>query len=363
MYHTIKRSTGETNEAEAMRASAQGFSLMSAEGAPLTSYKKDVDMTKDVYYGLSTDDLEQVTRKLKKQKDFLDYSTAYDRINKKHLPLSQIVISVYHSPERYYAQTQNRVNTIETIARQRGLKPLFMTLTLPSEYHRCKETKKGKLKANPKYNGSTPKESVKVLTRMFTRLRHDRALKELTKEKRIFIRVNEPHKDGTPHTHILMFVPADRIQRVERAYRRLYDARANDIQVITGAIDSSVAYVMKYINKVLPLSKKVKLTEKEQYLNAWYSKNRVIRFNASRTLAPLSLYRLLHKRFSMLALTRLVHESHFSIYVTLDTQKIVMIKDEYGETLYTHSGNYDVRLMGNNHDYSQTSDSAIGSAA
>jgi len=206
----------------------------------LTIYKEVVDTQEDwaeiikerhkkVHYGLSKSDFETVSKKLKEQKNFLEFSFLYDRINHTRIPLSDLIISANHSPQRYYSEIQNRVNTLEKIAKQRGLKPLFMTLTLGSQYHRCKTTKKDKLIPNPKFNGTTPKEAVKALTKMFARLRQDRALKELSKEQRIYFRVNEPHKDGTPHTHILLFVPADKIERVKIAFKRLFDDRGNDI--------------------------------------------------------------------------------------------------------------------------------------
>ena len=117
---------------------------------------------------------------------------------------------------------------------------------------------------------------------------------------------------------------------------------------------------MKYVNKVLPLSKKKDLSQKEQYLNAWYSKNRIVRFNSSRTLAPLNLYRLLHSRYSMFALTKLVNEKSLTIYTTIDTNKIMEILDE-DEMIYSRNDSYDIKLMGDNsQNYSQTNDSAIG---
>lgn len=336
----------------------------------LTIYKEvvDIDETqaiyerhKKVHYGLSRYQFDNVTKKLKEQKNFLEFSFLYDRINRNRIPLSDLIISANHSPQRYYSEIQNRVNTLEKIAKQRGLKPLFMTLTLPSEYHMCKTTKKGLLVPNPKHNGITPKEAVKALTKMFAKLRQDRGLKELSKEQRIYFRVNEPHKDGTPHTHILMFVPVDRVERVKKAFSRLFDGRGNDIQ---DDINKSTAYIMKYINKTLPLSKKEKLSEKEKYLNAWYSHNRVIRFNSSKTLAPLGIYRLLHNRYSMFALTKLINENHFKIYVTLDTNKVMEIMDEWGDMVYERSSNFDVKLMGSYFkNNSQTSDSAIGRVA
>ncbi|MDD5203715.1 MAG: replication endonuclease [Sulfurimonas sp.] len=332
-----------------------------AIGTALTNYKEVVDkIQRSVHYGLSSNNFLHVKAKLQEQKSFLEYSYIYDRINRNAIPLSDLIISANHAPHRYYSEIQNRVNTLTTIAEQKSLRPLFMTLTLPSEYHICKTTKKGKLKPNPKYNGTTAKEAVKVLTKMFAKLRQDRALKELSKEQRIYFRVNEPHKDGTPHTHILLFVPAERVEKVKKAFQRLFDTRGNDIQ---DDIKGSTAYIMKYINKTLPLSKSDKLSEKDEYLNAWYSHNRVIRFNSSRTLAPLGIYRLLHRRYSMFALTKLINENHFTIYVTLDTAKVMEIIDGFGDIVYVRRSNFDVKLKGSYVNNSQTSDSAIGVSA
>jgi hypothetical protein len=160
-----------------------------------------------------------------------------------------------------------------------------------------------------------------------------------------------------------MFVPDHRVERVKKAFYRLFDNRGNDIQ---SDIENATSYVMKYINKTLPLSKSENLSEKDKYLNAWYSKNRVIRFNSSKTLAPLGIYRLLHQRYSLYALTKLISENHFKIYITLDTNKVMEIIDEWGETVYERGSNFDVVKAGSSSqgnylkNNSQTSDSAIG---
>ena len=216
-----------------------------------------------------------------------------------------------------------------------------MTLTLPSEFHKMKMDKKTKaLIANPKYNHVTPKEAVKHLTKMFSRLRHDRSLKELTKDERIYFRVNEPHKNGTLHTHVLLFVSKSSIDRIVTAFKRLFDNKANDIQI---NIENATSYIMKYINKTLPLSKKENLSAKDKYLNAWYCKHRIIRFNCSRTLAPLSLYRLLHEKFNLKELTTLVKKKSLAIYV-LQTNKNKIMEIFFGdELIYKRSENYTLR--------------------
>ncbi len=213
-----------------------------------------------------------------------------------------------------------------------------MTLTLPAEYHKTKMDKRTSLQIkNPKYNYTTPREAVKILTQMFSKIRHDRSLKELSKDERIYYRVNEPHKNGTPHTHILLFVPEYRIQRIVEAFKRLFHSKANDIQT---NIKNASAYIMKYINKTLPLSKQEKLSIKEKYLNAWYSKNRITRFNSSRTLAPLRLYRLLHKKYSLGELTKLLKVKRLKIFVSIGKIEKIMEVFDQDTLVYKRNENY-----------------------
>lgn len=226
-------------------------------------------------------------------------------------------------------------------AESRNLKPIFMTLTLPSKYHKTKIDKRTSLQIkNANYDYTSPRESVKVLTKMFSKLRHDRSLKELSKDERIYYRVNEPHKNGTPHTHILLFVPEYRIKRVFEAFKRLFHSKANDIQT---KIKNASAYIMKYINKTLPLSKQENQSIKEKYLNAWYTKNRITRFNSSRTLAPLRLYRLLHKKYSLGELTRIVKTKRLKIFVSIENMQKIMEVFDHDTLVYKRNENYSLR--------------------
>ena len=307
-----------------------------------TTYKKVVDISnKNKIYGLSESDYLEVQEKIRKQNCFLEYNYIYDKISSSHIPLKDLIISANHNPNRYYALIQNRINTLTNEAKGNGLEAIFMTLTLPSEFHKMKMDKQTKtLIENPKYNYVTPKEAVKHLTKMFARLRHDRSLKELSKNERIYFRVNEPHKNGTPHTHILLFVPKSNVNRVVTAFKRLFDTKTNDIQT---DIKNAISYIMKYINKTLPLSKKENLSKKEKYLNAWYSKHRIVRFNCSKTLAPLSLYRLLHDKFNLKELTTLVKKKSLAIFV-LQTNRNKIMEIFFGdELIYQRSENYTLK--------------------
>ncbi len=93
----------------------------------------------------------------------------------------------------------------------------------------------------------------------------------------------------------------------------------------------------------MPLSKKEKLSEKERYLNAWYSKHRINRFNSSRTLAPISLYRLLFRKYSLIELTKLVDNKVLDIYTLADNSQKIMEVFDGEELLYMRSSNFDIR--------------------
>jgi len=297
---------------------------------------KNLDDRQIVYYGMTKKQLEVNETKIALQRRFLNMSVLYDKQTTNMIPLKDLVISPNHSPHRYHAEIQNRVNTLIGEAERKDLVPIFMTITLPSEYHPFRLRNKT-LERNPKFNGTPPKEAVKALTKRFAKLRNDRALREIGKDHRMYFRVNEPHQSGTPHTHILYYVPKEHIVRVVSAFKRLYPEKGNDIQT---NLRNAAAYVMKYINKTLPKSKANKLTKKDRYLNAWYSHHRVTRFSSSRTLAPMYLYRLLHHRYSLRALTKLRKENVIRVFRPIDDLNKIAEIFEGEELIYIKNDNY-----------------------
>lgn len=297
----------------------------------LTIYKNVVDNSKT--YGLDENDLEYVREKLRNQNNFLEFSYVTNDQTGQSFSLKECIVSSNHSPQRYYGEIQNRINTLEKEAKDAGLTPIFLTMTLPSEFHEMKQIN-STLIPNPKYNGTTPREAVKLLTKQWGKLRQDRSLKELTKDQRMYYRVNEPHKDGTPHTHILLFVPKDRIERITSSFKHLFNPVGNKIET---NIRSATSYIMKYINKTLPMSKD-QITLQDQYINAWYIKHRVHRFCSSRSTAPMYLFRMLSHRFSLYGLTQVRKTNGLTILERASDSKIMEIWDGE-EPIYMRSQN------------------------
>ncbi|MGK0525192.1 MAG: hypothetical protein ACI92N_002838 [Pseudomonadales bacterium] len=145
-----------------------------------------------------------------------------------------------------------RASGFETIARQLDHDGVFLTLTTPSKYHPVKATGQ----PNPKYNGSTPKEAQQYLTGIWARIRAQLDREDI----RIYgFRITEPHHDGTPHWHLLLFVePSEKNRLVEimRGYALLEDGDepgADEFRFDAVHIDyergSATGYIVKYICK------------------------------------------------------------------------------------------------------------------
>ena len=129
---------------------------------------------------------------------------------------------------------------------------MFYTLTCPSKYHAWH--KKGG--SNKNFNGSSPLDGQRYLNQTWARIR--------AKLKRQGIpvfgfRVAEPHHDGTPHWHILLFVPRCRRKALTETMRHYAmqedggERGAKKYRFTAVTIDprrgGAAGYIAKYISK------------------------------------------------------------------------------------------------------------------
>ena len=152
-------------------------------------------------------------------------------------------------------ELMTRISGFEKISNELGYVGEFYTLTAPSKYHAT--TKAGY--RNSKWNGASPSDTQSYLTSVWSRIRAKLHRAEL----RIFgIRVAEPHHDGTPHWHMLIFMRPEDVSRVRAvmlkyAYQEdaaeLVSDKARKARFHAEAIDpekgSATGYVAKYISK------------------------------------------------------------------------------------------------------------------
>ncbi|EAA4524371.1 replication endonuclease, partial [Salmonella enterica subsp. enterica] len=152
-------------------------------------------------------------------------------------------------------ELMTRIRGFENICNELGYVGEFYTLTAPSKYHAT--TKAGY--RNSKWNGASPSDTQSYLTGLWARIR----AKLHREEIRIFgIRVAEPHHDGTPHWHMLMFMLPEDVESVrliirdyawEEDHHELKSDKAKKARFHAEAIDpekgSATGYVAKYISK------------------------------------------------------------------------------------------------------------------
>ncbi|OLO11409.1 hypothetical protein BTW10_09990 [Chromohalobacter japonicus] len=171
------------------------------------------------------------------------------------------------NPDNRRAELMVRLNQTTEEAERLGHVAVFYTITCPSRFHPVVKNK-GAPYPNPSYDGSTPRDAQAYLQGVWSRAR--------AKLKRdglgIYgLRTAEPHHDGCPHWHLLLFMrPEDRgeITRILESYaceadpgeiaRRPGDSdaaaekrRESRFQpiIMDPAKGSAAAYIAKYISK------------------------------------------------------------------------------------------------------------------
>ncbi|SFB12567.1 Bacteriophage replication gene A protein (GPA) [Collimonas sp. OK607] len=153
-------------------------------------------------------------------------------------------------------ELMTRIRGFEEIAFDLGHVGLFATITAPSKYHAVL-SKSGE--SNPKYiefGEPTPRDAQLYLCDVWKRIRS-----KLHRDgiHAYGFRIAEPHHDGCPHWHMLMFVPPEHQERYEAiitAYALIEDgdergADKNRVKLVRIEADKGTAagYIAKYIAK------------------------------------------------------------------------------------------------------------------
>ncbi len=146
-------------------------------------------------------------------------------------------------------ELMTRIRGFEECADQLRHVGLFWTITCPSKYHSVGGT-------NSKYNGATPRDAQAYLVDVWARIRsalHRAGIRPYG------FRIAEPHTDGCPHWHILLFVDPARLNDMEMivtAYAIQEDeeekgAHANRVKLVRIEANKGTAsgYIVKYVCK------------------------------------------------------------------------------------------------------------------
>lgn len=164
--------------------------------------------------------------------------------------LSKLNVS---NPAIRKAELMVRIRGFEDYAKEMDYSALFLTMTTPSKYHRCFARTGDE---NPNWNGATPLDAQEYLNRTFARIRAALAREQTTP---FGFRVAEPHHDGTPHWHLLLFIPTEQQQTLVDTFTHYCLEEDGDeqgakerrfkVEYIDPAKGSATGYIMKYIYK------------------------------------------------------------------------------------------------------------------
>lgn len=237
-------------------------------------------------YGLDPLDFEAIDKKLDFQKAFIQ-NKLFDFVDDTKSAL-EFTYSANLNPNKYFAEMNNRINSIFQYSKNLDLMPVFCTITAPSKYHQTDKNRKLIY---------SPNETAKALTQIFNKFTNLQVFQRMKKETNhglIYFRVYEPHKSGVPHCHIMLFLPKNYVLEVKNKFFEYFtnaekwgnNKKSLDFRYTFYNVNGAISYIMKYVTKTFKNENDT--TNKAWY---WYIKNRVRRFLTSRALAPLEIYR------------------------------------------------------------------------
>lgn len=220
------------------------------------------------------------------------------------IELFDIVQGSIANPAVRRAEFMVRIRGLERVATEAGHAAQFYTLTTPSAYHA--RTADGR--DNPGYAGHSPKAGQAYLCKLWARVR--------AKFKRLALavygfRIAEPHHDGTPHWHLLLWMPAHQADTVTAILRGYALAESPNepgarlhrltVETIDPAKGGATAYVAKYVAKNIDghaVGQDLdSLTPAEQSVirvDAWAATHRIRQFQAIGA-PPVGLWRELRR--------------------------------------------------------------------
>ena len=272
-------------------------------------------------YRISSSDLKSSQLKIDNQRNYLS-SNSFMTINGELKSYLDISMSANIS-SRYYAQLVNKVNTLEQIAINENIEPVFLTLTLDGVYHDLMIGKysrftlyhQKKLPENDT-NGYlqtkvsnreifTARDLYQILRFQWRSFQNNMTFRQIKIDgfKTAYLFAVEPHESGVPHAHVLLYMPKHFIKPLKDVFIKYFWAKRNCIsspkqlsptQIKNGEINgyqwtlsNAVGYVMKYCTKsFMDLKHQKEIDE----LQAWYIKHKIIRITMSHTLVPQWVY-------------------------------------------------------------------------
>ncbi|WP_424404758.1 replication endonuclease [Pasteurella sp. PK-2025] len=221
--------------------------------------------------------------------------------------LDEMFYKTVSNPAVRRAELMVRMRGFEEVAKHLDYAGEFYTLTAPSSYHAV-HSHGGFVK---KWNFSSPADTQKYLCSVFAKIRASLKRQGINP---FGFRVVEPHHDGTPHWHLLLFVEKDKVDAMRATFRRYAleedgdEKGADEHRFTAKSIDwekgSATGYIAKYIAKNIDgyacdddvdLETGEKLKDMSRNVSAWARKWRIRQFQQIGG-SPVTVWRELRRK-------------------------------------------------------------------
>jgi hypothetical protein len=160
--------------------------------------------------------------------------------------------------KRQYAEILATAKGLGDLADAAGMTPWLITVTVPEHMHPTTTAgMAGRVRrANQAWDQSTPRDVMRWLTNRWQRLRSALNRRSI---QTYWLRATEPHKDGTPHYHLVMWAEDQHWPEIRRLFRHYFEAgaaasqarqkRGVQVERVMGGTAGAVAYATSYIAK------------------------------------------------------------------------------------------------------------------
>ena len=219
--------------------------------------------------------------------------------NLKNIKTGEVLTLKYSfdSKQKEYIKTiEQKANAIVSLAVTQDLKPIFITLTVPSEFHPFKTLKNGIIVENKNYKFVKLDDAI---IEAYTKIRDIyrifyKRLKSYSKNI-YYIKITEPHKSLIPHMHILLFVENKHLLNTKKLFIKIYKEyklqRVDyDESILNDNLHNAVGYIMKYVLKTINSNDEFF----KRWLDGWRKKYKIRACEISNLPISVEVYKKLY---------------------------------------------------------------------
>lgn len=269
--------------------------------------------------------------KEQKQKNYLQNNTFMNCVSGECLTIDYDFEKKY---KEYAKTTEQRISTIEHLAKEKEYISVFITLTLPSAYHPFTSIKKGDgrlyIAENKEFSFLTIKDAV---SEGYQYLQHIyqtfyKRVKNFTKNELYYVKCVEHHTTMIPHMHIVLYFPVEQYENVYGTFKRVIEyfgldrvdfEQSNFINDLTYAS----RYLLKYITKNLNSGSDY---FQARVLDGWKRFHKIRILTSSELPLTVDVYKKIYRSISNISKNKINSKSF---------DKIVSAKKKIDETVAT----------------------------